>query len=98
MKAARRALGGIISKVHRLKDFGFKPYEKIHKTCVTSIIDYCASVNGYKNNQKIDNIQNRTIRYFLAVFRFTPVLAMISDTVWLLSVYRTVSFKWMKTK
>ena len=87
-KAAGRALGGIISKVHGLKDFGFKSYEKLYNACVTSILDYCASAWGFKNYQKIDNVQHRAMRYFLGVHRFTPVLAMTGDTGWLPSVYR----------
>lgn len=87
-KAGGRALGSIINRIHGLKEFGFKSYEKLYDSCVTSILDYCASVWGYKNNQKIDNVQNRAMRYFLGVHRFTPVLAMVGDTGWIPSVYR----------
>ena len=87
-KAGGRALGSIINKVHGLKDFGFRSYEKLFDSCVTTILDYCASVWGYKKTQKIDNVQNRAMRYFLGVHRFTPVLAMVGDTGWIPSVYR----------
>ena len=34
---AGRALGGIISKIHNLKEFGFSTYEKLYNTCVVPI-------------------------------------------------------------
>ena len=87
-KAAGRALGSIISKIHSLKEFGFKAYEKLYSSCVMPILDYCSAVWGFKNYQQIDNVQNRAMRYFLGVHRFTPILAMLGDTGWLPSVYR----------
>ncbi len=79
-KGAGRALGSIISKIHILKDFGFRSYEKLYKNCVVPILDYSASVWGFKNYQQIDNVQNRAIRYFLGLHRFAPTTAIIGDT------------------
>ena len=47
-KAAGRALGSIISKIHSLKEFGFKAYEKLYSSCVMPILDYCSAVWGLK--------------------------------------------------
>ena len=52
-KAGGRALGSIINKVHGLKDFGFRSYEKLFDSCVTTILDNCASVWGYKTRNSI---------------------------------------------
>jgi hypothetical protein len=52
-KAAGRALGG---KIHSLKDFGFKSYEKLYLSCVVPILDYCSSVWGFKKYQATDNV------------------------------------------
>jgi hypothetical protein len=87
-KGAGRALGSIINKIHNYKEFGFKSFEKLYNSCVIPILDYCASVWGNKHFQQIDNIQNRAMRYFMGVHRFTPVLAMLGDTGWLPSRYR----------
>jgi len=46
------------------------------------------TVLGCKSYQKNDNVQNRAMRCFLGVHRFTPILAMVGDTGWLPSVYR----------
>ena len=42
--AGGRALGAIISKIHSLKEFGIKTYEKLYSACVVPILDYCSSV------------------------------------------------------
>jgi hypothetical protein len=81
-------LGAVISKVHSLKNTGFKTFEKLYVLCVVPVLDYCSAIWGFRNDQQIDNIQNRTIRYYLGVHRFTPVLALTGDTGWLPSIYR----------
>lgn len=85
---AGRALGSIISKVHSLKDFGFKTYEKLYESCVIPIMDYGASVWGFKPQSEIDSVQHRAIRYYLGVHRFTPNLAIRGDIGWLPSLQR----------
>ena len=41
---AGRALGCMISKVHNMKDFGFKTFEKLYESCVIPILVYGASI------------------------------------------------------
>ena len=78
-----RALGSIIPKLHSLKDFGIKTYEKLFNVCVVPILDYHSSVWGYKYYQSIETVQNRSLRYFLGVHRFAPKLAINGDDGWL---------------
>ena len=85
---AGKALGGIISKIHNLKEFGFKTFDKLYNSCVTPILDYSASTRGFKQYTSIDCVQNRAMRYFLGLHRFTPTLAMTVDTGWIPSMYR----------
>ena len=89
-KAAGRALGKIISKIHSLKDFGFKSYEKRYFSCVVPILDYASGVWGYKKYLASDNIQNRAMRYFLGVHRFAPLLAVYGDMGWIPSQIPTL--------
>ena len=81
-KGAGRALGGKISKIHSLKEFGFKTFEKLDYACVVLILDYGSSVWGYKPYVQIDNVQNRAMRFFLGVHRFTPNLAITGEMGW----------------
>ena len=87
-KAAGRASGSIINNIYGLKDCGLKTYETLYNACVVPVLDYCSSVWSFKLYQKIDNVQNRVMRYFIGLHRFRPILAMVGDTGWLSSVYR----------
>jgi hypothetical protein len=86
-KAAGRALGGVINKIHS-KGIGFKSFEKLFYNCVVPVLDYCSSVWGYKEYQTLDSVQNRAVRYFLGLHRFAPVAAITGDIGWLPSKFR----------
>ena len=83
-----RALGSMISKIHNFKDIGFEAYSKLHNSCVVPVTDYCSGVWGFWNFPKSDIVQNRAIRYYLGVHRFTPTLALSGDMGWTISVHR----------
>jgi len=87
-KAAGRALGSVINKVHGLKACGFRTYEKLYNACVVPVLDYGSSVWGHNHYQSTDNIQNRALRYFLGVCRFAPTLALYGDTGWIPCTHR----------
>ena len=87
-KAGGRALGAVISKIQNYKEVGFKTFSKLYYSCVVPVVDYCSSIWGFKNFDKIDMIQNRAIRYFLGVHRFTPILAITGDMGWIISTHR----------
>ena len=82
------ALGSMISKIHNFKDVGFETYTKLYNSCVTPVTDYCSGVWGFRDFNKSDMVQNRAIRYFLGVHRFTPILAINGDMGWPLSLHR----------
>ncbi|CAG2247352.1 HARBI1 [Mytilus edulis] len=86
--AGGRALGAIISKIHSLKEFGIKTYEKLYVSCIVPILDYCSSVWGFKDLNCVDTVQNKAIRYFLGVHKFAPKLAINGDVGWLPSKER----------
>ena len=66
-----RALSAVISKIQSHKDVGFKTYSKLFSSCVVSVLDYCSGVWGFKQFDKTDMIQDRAIRHFMGVHRFT---------------------------
>ena len=79
----------MISKIHDFKDVGYNTYTKMYNSCVVPVIDYCSGIWwGFKQFNKIDTLQNRAIRYFLGVHRFTPLLAINGEMGWTLSIYR----------
>ena len=87
-QAGGRALGAMISKIHGFKDVGYNTYTKMFNSCVVPVTDYCSGIWGFKQFNKIDTLQNRAIRYFLGVHRFTPILAINGEMGWTLSIHR----------
>ena len=59
-----RARGGLISKLHGLKDFGLK-CEKLYNSCVVPVTEYGSSIWGYCTVRLCT--EYRAIRYFLGV-------------------------------
>ncbi len=55
---------------------------------VVPILDYCSSVWGYSNLDKIDNVQNWALRLFLGVYKFAPNLSINADMGWIPSKIR----------
>ena len=49
--------------------------------------DYRSGVWGFKQFNKTDTVQNRAIRYFLGVHRFTPLLALNGGKVWTIGMH-----------
>ena len=78
----------MISKIHSFKDVDFKTYTKLYNSCVVPVTDYRSAVWNFRHFNKGDMVQNRAIRYFFGVFRFTPILAINGDMGWPLSTYR----------
>ena len=76
-QAGARALCATTSKIHGFKDVRYNTYTKMFNSCVVPVIDYCSGIWGFKQFNKIDTLQNRAIRYFIGVHRFTPILAIM---------------------
>ena len=81
-ESAGRALGTICNKFRYNKGFGFTTFSKLFHTGVAPILDYCSGVWGFGNHNKCDTIQNRAIRFFMGVHRFSPNLAINGDMGW----------------
>ena len=87
-KAGGRALGGMISKIHSYKDIGISTFEKLFLNCVAPVLDYCSEVWGLRNYHCIEMVQNRALRYYLGVHRFTPLHALHGEFGWKLPYHR----------
>ena len=83
-----RAFGGILSKLKYIKDIRYKTYTKLYNSHVCPILDYCSSIWGFKNGVECEGVQNKAIRYFLGVHKFTPLAAINGEMGWLPSKYR----------
>ncbi len=86
--SAGRALGAIYNKFKLNKGFGYSTYTKLYESGVTPILDYCSGVWGYNKLEKIDTVQNRALRLYLGVHKFSPNHAINADMGWITSRVR----------
>ncbi len=80
--AAGRALGKLYTVYKGFNGLGYNSYKKLYESYVDAIILYCAGTWGAKNISYCESIQNRAIRSYLGVHRFTPNLAINGDMGW----------------
>ena len=80
--AAGRALGGVNQKFKLMKNMGLKTYTKLFESCVQSVLLYCSGVWAMKHGKSLQKVQNRAMRFFLGVHKFTPTLGMSGDMGW----------------
>ena len=59
--AGGRALGALIAKFKQLKDMGYTTYTRLYESYVTPVMNYCASIWGFKKYTKSDVVQNRAM-------------------------------------
>ena len=78
-----RALGGIISKFKCLRNVGYDTFTKLYTSGVQPVSEYGAGIWGYHKGKAIDIVQNRAMRYFLGVHKFTPNAAITGDMGWI---------------
>jgi hypothetical protein len=78
-----RAFGFVASKFKNFKILDYHIFSKIFRTCLSPIMDYSSGVWGYKQFEHVRSIENKIIRYFLGVHRFTPNLGIWGDMGWM---------------
>ena len=76
-KSGERALGALISKVKTINDVGYKTFEKLYKTCVIPVLDYCGGIWGINPErqwkfEKMDKVNERAQRFYLGISRHAP--------------------------
>jgi len=81
-EAAGRAVGSIVSKCLKTNTLKYETYTKLYNCCVIPIMDYCAGVWGFHSYDKPNTVQNRAIRSFLGVHKFTSNVAIYGDMGW----------------
>ncbi len=57
-EASGRSLGSVVN-IHKLcEGMYYELYKKLYDTCVTPVMDYCGVVLGFKDYDKLNNLQN----------------------------------------
>ena len=86
--AGHRAVGALIGKYKQLSEMGYQTYTKCYNTSICPILDYGAEVWGGYKAPKIDNVQNKAMRVFLGVHKFTSNDFLCGDMGWYPSYIR----------
>ena len=86
-KAGSRALGQLIGKTKGNFDLGYKSYTKLFDSTVAPVIDYAvgawAGAKSVNHCKKLDQIQNRSIRFYCGLPQSCPVSGMTGDMGWI---------------
>ena len=75
-QSASRALGLLISKCKLAGGLPFNVYTKLYDSVVYPVISYGAGIWGCNLYSCINAVQNRAMRFFLGVGKYTPVAAL----------------------
>ena len=89
VNSASRALGSVIGKTKSNQYLGYASYTKLFDSLVCPILDYGSGVwNTGLNCKKLDQIQNRAIRYYLGVPRTSPIAGIEGMMGWTPGIVR----------
>lgn len=80
--SASRALGLIISKSKVFGGFHYSTFTKLYDTCVWPIISYSAPIWGDKSYSCINAVQNRAMRFYLGIGKYTSNAAVLGEMGW----------------
>lgn len=81
-KSAGRALGLLIAKSKCLGGMPFNVFTKLYNSLVWPVISYGAAVWGTKSHSSINAVQNRAMRFFLDLGKYTPTAALYGELGW----------------
>jgi hypothetical protein len=74
------------------KNFNFDVFTHMYDTCILPVVLYGSEIWGYGKLKKCDETQNKAMRFFLGVHKFTPLHAMQGDMGWVdISTHRFTS-------
>ena len=81
-KAAGRKLGHMFVMNRKLEGIGYKTYTRLYESRIDPVALYAASIWGAKNFKFQESVQNKAMRLFLGVSRYTTNIAVQGDMGW----------------
>ena len=98
-KSASRALGLVIHKSKQNGGFPFECFTKLYDSLVWPVIEYGSSIWGTSKRSCIEAVQNRACRYFMAVGKYTPNIAVQGDMGWTptsVKIWKSMGSRWVR--
>lgn len=81
-KSASRALGLLIAKCKLAGGLPYNVFTKLYNSMVWPVVSYSACIWGVKQYSCINAVQNRAMRFYLGVGKYTPNNALIGEMGW----------------
>ena len=81
--SASRSFGRIHSIFRSMGNMGIKSYETLYESYVNPILNYGSAVWGFKDFDAPRTLQNRIMRFFLGVHKFTPLASVRLEMDWI---------------
>ena len=82
-QSASRALGLVIAKCKIAGGVPYNVFTKLYDAIVWPVIAYGAAIWGHREYSCISSVQNRAMRYFLGVGKYTPSAAVLGEMGWI---------------
>ena len=100
-KSASRALGLVIHKSKQNGGFPFECFTKLCDSMVWPIIEYGSSIWETCKRSCIEAVQNRACRYFMAVGKYTPNIAVQGDMGSMptsVKIWKSLGSRWVRLR
>ena len=81
--AASRSFGRIHSIFKSVGDLGIKTYKTLFDSYVEPIMNYASGVWGYKDFSSPQVLQNRIMRFYLGIHKFSPLASTKLEMDWI---------------
>lgn len=98
-QSASRALWLLITKCKIIGGVPYEVFSKLYDSIVWPVIDYGSAIWGSKSFSCITAVQNRAMRYFLGVGKYTPNAAVIGEMAWqppIVRQWKNISRYWAR--
>ncbi|XP_052256259.1 uncharacterized protein LOC127861632 isoform X1 [Dreissena polymorpha] len=96
-QSASRALGLLIARYKSMGGMSFAVYSKMYNSTVWPVISYASAIWGIRTYACINAVENRALRFFMGVGKYTPSAALAGDMGWqppLVKQYKHVCNLW----
>ena len=100
-QSASRALDLLIAKCKSLGGMPYDVYSKLYESLVWLVIAYDTSIWGDRSYSCIDTVQNRAMKFFLGVGKYTPTVALVGDMGWntpFTKQWKCISYLWSRLR
>jgi len=98
-QSARRELGLLIAKCKLAGGVPYNVFTKLYDAVVWSVVSYGAAIWCFRSFSCLNAVNNRAMRYYLGVGKYTPNTALAGEMAWIPPIVRpwkTIALSWSR--